>query len=176
MREHNRLIPDKKTKDWKKFIREFHNKSDRTTAIISAAYLESQLRQLLSSFFIDQPDVVEHILDPGEALGSLKNLIIGAYVLGLISKDEYEDLILISKIRNALVNQNNGQTFDDTDIRKLCVQFSIPLEVLHPNDNPTPRRLFVFTSAVLVRHLAQRTMQAETEKRTVPPPYKLSKS
>ncbi len=176
MREHDGLIPRKKKKDWKKFLREFHNKSDRTTAIISATYLENQLRQLLTTFFIDEPDIVSQILDPGQALGSFRTLVTSAYALGLVSKDEYEDLLLIDKIRNILVSQVNGQTFDDPDVRKICFRLGIPTEVLHPNDNPTPRRLFVFTSAVLVRHLDQRTNQAEKEHRTIPLSYKLSQS
>ena len=176
MKEQNGALPKDRTKIWKQFVHEFHNKSDRTTAIISAVFLESQLEQLLTNFFVDSPKIIERLLSPGSALGNLETRTYAAYALGLISENEYNDLRLISEIRNTLVKQDGGQFFDDTDIRDLCLDFNVPREILHPNDSPTPRRIFILTSVILARQLAQRTNQAESQRRSVPNPIKFSTS
>lgn len=167
------IFPHERSKDWKNLLKEFHNKSDRATAIISAAYLESQLRQLLATFMVEDENYQERLLAPDAPLGTFEARCLACYLLGLISEEEFHDLSLIADIRNAFVNQEENHSFNDPTIYPLCSDFRIPREVLHPNDTPSPRRLFVFTSAVLVRHLMSRIEEAELKRRTSPPPYEL---
>ena len=82
--------------DWKKFFDELQNESPRAAVIIAGAFLDSQLRDLLSNFLVDDPKVVDEFLgsekNPDRPLSSFSSRIKAAYCLGLISKSIYQDL------------------------------------------------------------------------------------
>jgi hypothetical protein len=49
----------------------------------------------------------------------------------------------------------------------------LPNRILLSGEMRTPRRMFVFTTALLMRQLAQRIEMAERERREPPPPFSL---
>ncbi|MCJ7583555.1 MAG: MltR family transcriptional regulator [Anaerolineales bacterium] len=84
--------------DWKKFFDELQNESPRAAVIIARAFLDSQLQDLLSKFFVDDPKIVDELLGTDRPLSSFSSRIKTAYCLGLISKNIYHDLETIRKI------------------------------------------------------------------------------
>ena len=74
--------------------------TDRGCALMAAAYLDSQLEELLRAVFVDDQKVVSELLQSERALGSFSAKIDMAYSLGLLPADAYRDLHLIRKIRN----------------------------------------------------------------------------
>ena len=46
--------------DWQHIVSEFHNKTDRATAVLGAAFLEAHLGQLIASFLIDESGAANH--------------------------------------------------------------------------------------------------------------------
>ncbi len=60
-----------KSKDFQGFLNEFQNESDRSAAIIGAAFLDEHLKQLLTNCFVDDDKEVTLLLSSESPLGSL---------------------------------------------------------------------------------------------------------
>jgi DNA-binding MltR family transcriptional regulator len=161
---------------WLKITEEFTpNASDRTIVIVSAASLDTHLRQLISSFLINDKKQVKRLLDPERPLGSFGARIGAAYCLGLISEDEYHDLRIIQQVRNNFAHELSI-SFADNEIRNLCntlelAKVSPSLPSVRP---PGPRTSFVDSVIELVAHMRVRIVKAEQNRRVVPRSIALS--
>jgi DNA-binding MltR family transcriptional regulator len=165
------MTPTKQNKsqaEWEKLSAEFQHKSDRTTAILGAAYLETNLGQLISYFFVPSAIETGILLADSGPLCSFGSRLKAAYGMGLISKNEYHDLNLIYEMRNIFVSDGEVVSFSDNGVREKCFRLKIPRDMLLPGETRTPRHLFVFTSTILSQHLALRTQMAENERRKTP--------
>ncbi len=154
--------------NWQGLVAEFQHTSDRAVVILGSTYLQNHLGHLIRSFIVDHPENSANLLEAESPLGGFGPRIYSAYALGLISPNELHDLSLILKIRNQFLAQLNSLKFTDDDFSKICNLLKIPREVLHPEETPTPRRLFVFAIALLVGQLSLRAEQAERNCR-IPP-------
>jgi DNA-binding MltR family transcriptional regulator len=94
--------------------------TDRGCALMAAAYLDSQLEDLLTLHFVDDPAVVEELLGQSKPLGSFSSRIDMAYVLGLIGPKARRDLHLIRKIRNLFGHEHKPLFFDEPKIANRC--------------------------------------------------------
>lgn len=159
--------------NWQGLVAEFQHTSDRSVVILGSTYLQNHLGHLLRCFFVDHPQISSKLLDAEKPLAGLGARINTAYALGLISQNEFHDLALILKIRSLFLSQLNSTKFTDDDIRQICAQFKIPREILHPEETPTPRRLFVFAVALLVGQLTLRAEHAERDRRSSPDNFML---
>jgi len=83
----------------------------------------------------------------------------------LISRTEYHDLVLIWHIRNRFIRDMGEGNFEEMEIQNLCKRLKIPDEVILQEENPSPRRLFVFGTAILAQQLMYRANEANDEKR-----------
>jgi len=106
--------------------REFHEQPDRVIAIVGAAYLDSTLESLLRGVLIDSHDEVERLLRPDAPLGANGARCQLAYCLGLITRDQRDDLKTIAKIRNAFAHDFNVATFDVSPVRDYCSSLKNP--------------------------------------------------
>ncbi len=152
---------------WKKLVDEFQQKSDRAVAILGTTYLNTHLARLLECFIIDDEKISKMLLGEENPLGSFEARIKAAYGLGLISKTEYHDLVLLWHIRNRFIRDMAEGSFTELDIRNLCQRLKIPDEVILQEEEPSPRRLFVFGVAILAQQLMYRANEAYNEKRTL---------
>jgi DNA-binding MltR family transcriptional regulator len=84
--------------DWKGFYEELQNESARAAVIIASAFLDAQLRDLISKSFVDDHKIVDELLGAEDnsdgPLSTFSSRIKAAYCLGLISKSMYYDLNL----------------------------------------------------------------------------------
>ncbi|MFO8035531.1 MAG: MltR family transcriptional regulator [Anaerolineales bacterium] len=154
------------TQEWERLVLEFQHKSDRTAAITGAVYLNTHLSRVLECFFIPDEKVAHMLLREENPLGSFGARIKAAYGLGLISQKEYHDLVIIWHIRNYFIRDLDEGKFTEEEVRKLCFKLKIPREVILKKESPTPRRLFVFATAILAQQLMYRANQGEEEKRS----------
>lgn len=106
------------------------------------------------------------LLGEENPLGTFEARIKAAYGFGLISKKEYHDLVYIWHIRNRFIRDLDEGRFDEEDVQELCLRLKIPHDVILRQEEPTPRRLFVFSVAILAQQLMWRASQAAHEKRT----------
>ncbi len=64
----NKNITQKKQfklrEDWEEFFAEFAGESDRAAAVLSAAYIDELLKNLITNFLVDDNKAVEKLIDP----------------------------------------------------------------------------------------------------------------
>jgi len=131
-----------KSKDFQGFLDEFQKESDRSAAIIGAAFLDEHLKQLLTNFLVDDAKEVSLLLSSESPLGSFGARIRAVYCLGLVSREYFESLRIIKDIRNAFAHQLHGRTFNDSDIAEGCHKLQ-KLAPIQPIVVQTPRQMFV---------------------------------
>ena len=106
--------------------REFHDSTDRVIAVIGAAYLDSMLDKLFRAALIREPDEVDKLLRPDAPLGSNGARYQLAFCLGLITRDQRDDLKLIAKIRNAFAHDFKISSFATSPVREHCAELKQP--------------------------------------------------
>ena len=165
--------PPQKPNKWQSLVDEFQHTSDRSVVILGTTYLKNHLGRLIRCFLVDDQETITQLLGPEAPIETFGARIRSAYALGLISPNEYYDLIQILHIRNAFLDGLDSSKLTDDGIREKCYALRIPREVLLPDETPTPRRLFEFATALIAGQLMVRTAQAEIERRTPPENFML---
>jgi DNA-binding MltR family transcriptional regulator len=117
-------------------LTEIMNPSDRACALIVSSLLDNALISLLATQMREATEEERKPLFYGEAafLGSFSAKIRLAYVLGLISKSQRDDLNTIKDIRNTFAHSTKFLEFSHQLISKEC-------DSLWPQDKPIPERL-----------------------------------
>ena len=160
--------------DWNKFFEELQNESPRAAVIIAGAFLDSQLRDLLSSFLVDDPKIVDEFLgsdkNPDRPLSSFSSRIKAAYCLGLIGKSIYQDLNVIRTIRNRFAHKMHGYTFEDPEIVKLCNSLKLAKMITDVSSNMPKSHggMFVLGVTQLAMWLGIKIIEVKKNPRTVP--------
>jgi len=159
--------------NWKEFFGEFQKETPRSAVIISGAFLDSLLRDLLASFMIDDNKAVDELLGTESysetPLGSFGARIKTAYCLGLISKLEYNDLKLKKNIRNRFAHILHGYSFDDKEILKWCDNLQTPeiFKDAFQSIVETHRDKYVFTVSILSTQLGLKILGVQNERKVV---------
>lgn len=94
--------------------------SDRGCALIAAAYIDSQLKEMIESQFIDDKKCVDELLGQSGVLGSFSSRINICYAIGLLPVKVYRSLHLIRKIRNDFGHVPDPIDFTDPAISSRC--------------------------------------------------------
>jgi DNA-binding MltR family transcriptional regulator len=158
--------------DWKGFYEELQKESARGAVIIAGAFLDAQLRNLISKFLIDDKDAVNEFLgtekNHNAPLSSFNSRIKAAYCLRLIDKIMYEDLLAINRIRNPFAHKMHGYSFDEPEIISLCNSLKMANMITDavPDFPNAPGNKFLLCVAQLANWLAIKTL--EVEGRTIP--------
>jgi mannitol operon repressor len=87
---------------------------------VGAAYLDSMLDPLLTAAFIQSAEDVERMLRPDGPLGSNGSRYQLCYCLGLITREQRDDLKIVAKIRNAFAHNFKPANFETDPIRGYC--------------------------------------------------------
>ena len=102
---------------------ELNKETERGQALLVGAYLENLLGDLITTaLVIDSNEVKSLDLFDGPVapLGTFSARMRVAYSLGLLTKDEYDDIKLIKDIRNAFAHQLTGLSFTHEKIASRC--------------------------------------------------------
>jgi DNA-binding MltR family transcriptional regulator len=113
--------------------------SDRGCALMAAAYLESELGQLLRRYLVNDETVAGNLLTGTGGLATFSARIDLAYLLGLVSPNGRRDLHLIRKIRNDFAHSPANIAFDHPPIAARCRELHHDLW----KDQLPPRKKFV---------------------------------
>jgi len=131
-------------------LKEIESQSDRGTAIVGAAWLEEELKATLKSRFLEDEQVSRRLFSNG-ALSEFSTCLDLAYMLKVITKEQYKDLDKIRKIRNDFAHkliskQFEELSFDNANIRDRCMTFSC---IIKEEDRVTSRHAFCRACAIL---------------------------
>ena len=102
------------------FLSEFQRESDRSAAILAAAFLDEALGRILKKSMIANKKLTDKLLGPVGPLGSFGSRILICYLLGRISDEEYRDLEVVRKIRNDFAHKMHGMSFETEGIKGRC--------------------------------------------------------
>ena len=147
------------------FTQEFNRESDRGAALVAASLLDERLKGIIRKFFLDSK-VSHDLLDGVNApLGTFSARISAAYALGLIQKNEFDELNLVRKIRNEYGHKWKEVNFDDAPIADLCrsLPWSGPQDI---GEKDKPRARFNFAIVALLTDLLWRERLVSRERRT----------
>lgn len=147
------------------FTREFNQESDRGAALVAAALLDERLKNILQAFFLKSKVSSELINGSIAPLGTFSSRTSVAYALGLIQRNEFDEISLIRKIRNQFGHRWEAVTFHTAPIADQCR--SLPW--LGPSDTGeenNPRARFNFAVVILLTDLLWREKLVSREQRT----------
>src|SRR5437016_305884 len=95
--------------------------SDRGFALITSAWLDDALGELLRARFVDNKSAADELLTGDSPLATFSSRIKVAHCLGLISDTVKRDLNMIRTIRNQFAHERGGLSFDSPAIRDRCL-------------------------------------------------------
>ncbi|MBL8446500.1 MAG: hypothetical protein JNJ44_03700 [Zoogloeaceae bacterium] len=109
--------------EWNNVVDSFHGESDRGAAIIAAGFVDNYLGIYLRSLATDSivADALFHSMGP---LSSFNQRITIARAFDFVSKQDYEDLTLIRKIRNHFAHHPLDTTFGTQEVFMLSSKLS----------------------------------------------------
>lgn len=112
--------------------KEIEGASDRATAIVSCAFLDDYLQQILKSYLTeDSESANKKLYGNNGPLSTFSSKITLSYRLGLISQFEYKQLNILRTIRNLFAHDVSANSFDAPNIRSILMS-NIPDEDLLP--------------------------------------------
>ncbi len=148
--------------DRQQFYNELDILPDGGVAIVSCAYLDALLTDLLRHKFIDDENAVNKLLGKDENGGKLtfddKATLV--YCLGLLPNNNYLDLLKINTIKNKFAHRKSEILFSDLTISPLCygLQTTLPNTKL----TITPRLKFQFSVVILISTLEGMILELES--------------
>lgn len=156
-------------KEFFPFLDELNKESPRGRVLISAGYLEEQLKRILLAFMVEDNRAEDLVEGPNAPLGTFSARTTACYVLGLISENERDDLVLIRRIRNEFAHQVHT-SFETPSIVSRCDQLKFSAEnYVKPDGTPIEveaDRQFATSAVILILRLTNRAQYVEKERRT----------
>ena len=161
-------------KDRRQIFDMLQKESHRGAVLVGAELINDYLFKLLKGFMIDD-DTADELLDssPSSPLGSFSARSLSAYCLGLISKDEYQDIKRIRNIRNKFAHELLEATFDNQSINDNCKHLTTPNIDPNMKNADAPSR-FLFAVVSISSKIALRTLGIHKQRREKAKPFQLA--
>jgi mannitol operon repressor len=147
-----------------RFLNKFYKESDRGAVLVAGTILDERLKEILKSFLSDSKSTLDLLEGFNAPLGTFSSRIVACLSLGLIQKNEFDELNTIRKIRNEFAHTWDNTSFETDVIKDLCSK----LPWLGPAElkvNSTPRQKFNFTIAILLTDFLWRARLVLKERR-----------
>ena len=92
---------------------------DRAMVLSLAAFAEDTLGRLLLVYLRESKQAKELVEGFNAPFGTLSTRIKGAFTIGLLTKEQYEDLEIGRRVRNAFAHDWEGVSLESPDIKAL---------------------------------------------------------
>ena len=137
--------------DWNRMIDSFHKESDRGAAVLVGGFVENYLGVYLQSLVVDAK-VAGDLFQAVGPLSSFSQRIAVARAFGFISKDDYDDLNVIRKIRNHFAHHPLAASFSESPVAQLATYLSEQKTASesHPKDGAERNKLAYLYSCAQV--------------------------
>jgi hypothetical protein len=107
-------------KDVVSFRTSITEETDRGAVLMSAAYLDDKLKELIELRLVQDKKIIRRAFDFNGPLGSFSSRINFAYLLGLLPKNAMRDLHTIREIRNQFAHYAAPLSYDHEKVKLLC--------------------------------------------------------
>jgi len=108
-------LDEKMSKDEKEAFYDFY--SDRALAIVLSAILEDRLTSIIRFLMRRDTTIANELFKPTGPLGPFGTKIRLAYMLRIIEHTMYNDMIIVSKIRNKFAHDLSVNSFENRPIK-----------------------------------------------------------
>jgi len=114
-------------------VKQFHEESDRTSAILAACHVEQCLKEFIQLFIVEKPEIAaDKLLNTRHSsVGTFYMQIEFAFACGWITKDIQKDLHTIRKIRNEFAHNPDQNNFSQIPNHQRFRDFS---RIYEPNN------------------------------------------
>lgn len=143
---------------WPSFVEKFLGENDRSAVIFSSSLLDDILSRILKAFFIEGKISKDLIYGGNVPLGTFSSRIKCAYALGLINKNEYNDLNKIRKLRNMFAHEWGDIDLEQEDTTQICRSMHYISTASLPNEQ-LPRDCFNTAIGLLFSRLSHRALE-----------------
>ncbi|QPZ89777.1 hypothetical protein AKL02_001995 [Thioclava electrotropha] len=153
------------------FLNATKDESDRGRALVAASLVEEMLEEVLRGFFLETSATKKLFTDPNAPLSTFSAKASASRALGLISCQEYSDIDLIRKIRNAFAH-SVVCSFEDEKITSWAVSLKAGMSCLdalekgHKSRVNDPKQRFVMVTTSLVSALYNRAHYVKKDRLT----------
>jgi DNA-binding MltR family transcriptional regulator len=113
------LLIEHLSKEVQVFFDVLNGEKDLPAILMAASYIDASLASILKRK-LREISVSDRLLDTNSRSGSISSRADLFFSLGLIEKRLYQDLILISRIRDKVAHHQNELDFTASSITKLC--------------------------------------------------------
>lgn len=147
-----------------RFLNKFNKESDRGAVLVAGTMLDERLKEILKSFLSDSKSSSDLLEGFNAPLGTFSSRIAACLSLGLIQKNEFDELNTIRKIRNEFAHTWDNTSFETGIVKDLCSR----LPWLGPTEleaNSKPRERFNFAIAILLTDFLWRARLVLKERR-----------
>lgn len=156
------LPPEILSADGKHFYQLLNRGEDVSVIVVAVSHIDACLASLLAKRFL-KSSVTDQLLDSGSgAIGSFATRSKLAYVLALIDKPMYQDLQILSELRNEVAHNHFSLKFDNATVIKYCqkLKYASGLKddatgnpLLDASWLSNTRNRFMFTSIMIVSRI-----------------------
>lgn len=115
----HQIIPP--LQDVKEFRKSLDRETDRGCAVMSAAYLDVALENLLKASFVQADRVIKETFNGTGPLATFSSRINLSFLLGLIDEQIFRDLNIIRKIRNDFAHEPTTLLFSSESVFSRCI-------------------------------------------------------
>jgi DNA-binding MltR family transcriptional regulator len=139
------------------FRQALNEETDRGCALMSAAFMEDRLGELIAALLVDDSKPVKEMLSFSGALGTFSSRINMSYLLRLIPKNVYRELHLLRKIRNSFAHTASSLKFETEEVKVRCNEL-----VLHGRaEGARPRAKFTRSMMCILSVITVELLRAE---------------
>jgi hypothetical protein len=123
---------------------------DRALVLALAAFAEDTLGRLLVTYLREGKPAKELVEGFNAPLGTLSSRIKACFAIGLLTREQYEDLEVTRKIRNSIAHSWVDITLDRQDMRALVGQLNAHTFDQKPIEGGPRDRLLAAISNILI--------------------------
>ncbi len=96
------------------------SETDRGAVLMSAAFLDDKLKQLIEKRLVEDKKLSRRAFDFNGSLGTFSARIDFAYLIGILPKNAHKDLHKIRAIRNQFAHHAAPLSYADPKVKALC--------------------------------------------------------
>ena len=119
-----RIPTQQLSSDTTKLFAVLNNESDLAVILISSSFIDACLLSLLEKKLL-KSNTTDRLLGNSGILGSLRSRADLCYVLGLLPKQHYNDIVEIAEIRNRVAHHHLNLSFEDVEINTRVSKLSV---------------------------------------------------
>lgn len=151
--------PDILAEDTHQLYEVLNNQTDLAIILISTSFIDAALASLLASK-LRQGSTSDRLLGQAGLLGTIRAKADLCYCLELLPESWYNDIVVVSEIRNTVAHDHLHRDFDDPEMAALAMKLSPPTF----GSEKSPRNRFRNVAVMLTNRIIMDAMSLKIDR------------